>query len=298
MNTINKIAFVGDSFCMNANHDDWPGLVANELNAEIIQTGFGGSHLFKAIRAVMPKFYEADIIVMCVTEPFRMYNHHGIPSNMTWVEQMHSTTGNHWKQRHTTAEKLGMPLDKLLEIFNAAYLYYEYIFDNTFAMFSNISYISFFDSLLNEHNKKVIWFPCFKQSFDFVDTSESEPLWWPQGTGNEVTSKNPYTNSQKIFPINAPNAPPSYYYIPTSGPSANIPLHEISLYELKDWPSDKIDWQVKNDDRGNHLSPENHPIMAKLILDIIKNDNFSPDVIKMEDYFTHMDLANTIRVRL
>lgn len=295
MNTINKIAFVGDSFCMNAGqdhqggHDDWPGIVAKELNAEIIQTGFGGQHLHRAIVEFLPKLYETDIIVMCVTEPFRLFNRHDLSINFTWVEQLKAKAGNHWELRHTTADALGMPLDKLFEVFNAAELYYEHLFDSDFVQFNNISCISFFDNLLKEHNKKVIWLPCFDQSFRL-------PSFWPPGKGDDRNKSH-----TKILPIINPHLI-SYNYIPISGPSGNISLTHLSTIDLQmsipGLSEDRLNHLLKNDSRRNHFNIENNHKMATLILDIIKNDNFSPDVIKMEDYFTHMSLDHTLRVRL
>ena len=211
--------------------------------------------------------------------------------NFTWVEQMRSKTGNHWKHRHTTAEKLGMPLDKLLEIFNAAELYYEHLFDSDFVQFNNISCISFFDDLLKEHNKKVIWFPCFNQSFLF-------PSFWPPGKGDELYIR----PTSKILPIVINEHMISYNYTPISGPSSNIALSTLSTIDQQmstpGLSEDELNALLKNDRRRNHFNTENNHKMAELVLNIVKNDNFSPNVIKMEDYFIRMELDHTARVRL
>jgi hypothetical protein len=76
-----------------------------------------------------------------------------------------------------------------------------------------------------------------------------------------------------------------------SGPSANIPLFEISHLELKmdkRFTDDGIDYQEKNDNRLNHFNDENNINMANLIINIINNDDFTPTEIKMEEYFLHM----------
>ena len=39
------------------------------------------------------------------------------------------------------------------------------------------------------------------------------------------------------------------------------------------------------DKRENHFNEENNKNMANLIIDVIKNDNFNPREIKIEDYF-------------
>ena len=45
-----KIAFVGDSFCANidstSEYSDWPAFVATQLDAKIIQGGYGGKHFY------------------------------------------------------------------------------------------------------------------------------------------------------------------------------------------------------------------------------------------------------------
>ena len=75
-------------------------------------------------------------------------------------------------------------------------------------------------------------------------------------------------------------------YIPKSGPTINTNLSDISNSELKhlsQTEQDKI--HTSDDARANHFSEENNKNMANLVIDVIKNDNFNPREIKMEDYF-------------
>ena len=279
-----KIAFVGDSFCANIGVDtptgkaiytDWPAIVAEQLNAKIIQGGHGGRHFYTAVSDFLPKISEADIVVCCVTEPYRLFNRHGLSINHTWIEQLRAKAGNHWNFRHTTADELGMPLDKMFEIVDAGELYYKHLFDHEFIEYSNITSVSFLDQLLKEYNKKVIWFPCFIASLQM-------PSNWPKRLGSRVTKQ--FDDSWM-------------YYMPVSGPSANIPLHELSLTELKGLSSDKIEYTIKNDIRRNHFNEENNRKMAEVVLTIIKNNKFSPDIIKMEEHFSHVDLNKITVVR-
>lgn len=274
-----KIAFVGDSFCANidstSEYSDWPAFVATQLDAKIIQGGYGGKHFYNAISDFLPKISEVDIVICCVTEPYRVFNRHGLSINHTWVEQLRIEAGDHWEKRFTTAEKLGMPIDRMLEIADTAELYYKYLFDTELAEFFNITSISFLDQLLKERNKKVIWFPCFTESLQM-------PSNWPKKLGSRVSKKLPGG---------------WMYYMPVSGPSANIPLHELSLMELKDYSSDKREYTIKNDSRRNHFNVENNYKMAEVVLNIIKNNRFSPGVIKMEEHFSHMDLSKIKVVR-
>tara|TARA_B100001971_G_C17810447_1_gene343783 strand:- start:217 stop:486 length:270 start_codon:yes stop_codon:yes gene_type:complete len=88
-------------------------------------------------------------------------------------------------------------------------------------------------------------------------------------------------------------------YIPISGPSANMPLFDISLTELiEDGYHDRImDHIVKNDHRNNHLNDENNSKMANLIIDIINNDDFTPRELRLEDTFLNLNLDKVKRMR-
>ena len=259
-----KIAFVGDSFCMNVGwtddneaSNDWPRIIANELKADIVQQGHGGTHFYHAATEFLPKMLATDIVIFCVSEPYRMINQYNLPITLTWIDQMHDQTGDHWAHRQQTADELNMPISKLYEIANAGYLYYKYLFDQPSCEFFQIGFISFIDSLMKQHNKKAIWFPCFKQSLQLPD----------------------FPNVNKQF-------------IPTSGPSANIALDDLSMAELKHkglWQK-QIDHIRHNDDRRNHFNTENNRRMATIVLNIIENDKFSAGVIKMENHFSYMNL--------
>ena len=88
-----------------------------------------------------------------------------------------------------------------------------------------------------------------------------------------------------------------YYWIPVSGPSANIPLHEIAKSELASMSKKEVNTTLLADPRRNHLNEENNHTLANIIVDIIKNNKFLPETIRMEDYFHHIDLSNVERVR-
>ena len=271
-----KIAFVGDSFCMNCgpavgddplphNSYDWPWLVATEYNAEILTTGDGGKHFYTPLINALPKFKEADYIIMCVSEPFRIINYHNLPMNSNWIEAMVSKTGFHWEHRHS-GDCQDIPLSQRIRIAKAADAYCKNIADSDAQILLQIGLVSFIDDLLLQLKKKVIWFPCFTSSMQFPPD-----LWTPDATG--------YANG--II---------QQYYIPKSGPYTKLDLDYISHQELIHQTSlseaeifDKI--HVISDDRRNHFNEENNRNMAQVVIDIIKNDNFSPHEIKMEDYF-------------
>ena len=273
-----KIAFCGDSFCRDTTaagkapdtnypilFSSWPYLVAKEYNAEILTTGDGGKHFYTPLINALPKFKEADYIIMCVSEPFRIINYHNLPMNLNWVESMVSKTGVHWEHRHS-GDCQDIPLSQRIRIAKAADAYYKNIADDEANNLLQIGLVSFIDDLLLQLKKKVIWFPCFKESMQFPWR-----LWTPDATG--------YANG--II---------QQYYIPKSGPYTKLDLDYISHQELIHQTSlseaeifDKIN--VSGDDRRNHFNKENNQNMARLIIDIIKKNNFSPYEIKMEDYF-------------
>jgi hypothetical protein len=291
-----KLAFIGDSFCANIGIDtptgnvasgDWPAIVAKQLNAEIIQGGQGGSHFYASINKFLPSMFEADVVVFCVTEPYRVYNRFGLPITAVWGEQIHSKSGIFWEKRHENADELNIPMDELLNIAEAVDLYYNYLFHNQYAEFFNIGFISFIDKILKECNKKTIWFPCFNESFSlpaYKDSAYSKP-------------KTPLHDMSMYHSMSEKIDNGWYYYIPKSGPSANIPLHIISIHELADMQEKDRDEHLRYDPRRNHMNEENNYVMANMIVDIIKNDKFSPDIIKMEDYFSHIDFSRVERMR-
>jgi hypothetical protein len=272
-----KIAFVGDSFCMSVGRDaptgfcqeDWPCLVAKKLNANIIQKGHGGEHFYAPVIDFLPRMLEADVTVFCVSEPYRSINKYSLPINMTWVQQLSAKEGNHWTTRQALADKHNIPLNKMLEIAKAADGYYKYLFNQSSVELLQVGLVSFIDSLMKQHNKKAIWFPSFKQSLKL-------PIeYWGPYNPDDPEYINPYV---KVT---------GKQFIPISGPTANIALHELSIAELKHegLSQGKIQQLINNDTRLNHLNEENNHKMAELVLNIINKDDFTPREIKMEEYF-------------
>jgi hypothetical protein len=165
-----------------------------------------------------------------------------------------------------------------MRIANAADGYYKYLYDSNVAEFLQVGLISFIDRLIKLHNKKAIWFPCFQQSFALP-----RDYWQSGRQDTEILYR-------KII---------SELYIPDSGPSSNMPLFDISTAELKyeGYSDIEIEHIATNDERLNHFNKENNMHMARLIIDIIRSDNFTPKEIKMEDYFFHLDLDAVRRIR-
>jgi hypothetical protein len=231
----------------------------------------------------LPKIFLADVTIFCVSEPYRFVNKHNLPINFLWTEQMMKQKGTHWEERQATADKHNIPLSKMMEMADAADMYYKYLFNQSSVELFQIGLVSFIDNLMKQYNKKTIWFPCFKQSFQLPIE-----FWKPED------SKPPMTRIDKLY-----HKVTNKQYIPISGPSANIPLHELSIAELqyeKNTP-DEITYITQNDLRRNHFNKEHNYKMAELILNIIETDNFLPEVIKIEDYFSHLNLDKAEAVR-
>jgi len=267
-----KIAFIGDSYCAHYKNKNnhWPGIVANKLNAEIIQTGFEGRPFYTAMQSFFKKMIDADIVICCVTQPFRLHNRHNIPITPAWIRQMKAMRFECPSVGPDKYYDIEIPAKKVSTIAKAAHLYYTEICDEQEGYFSNISRISYFDNLLKKNNKKVIWFPCFDDSF----------LW--------SSNWSEFSNTE--------------YYIPVSGPSANISLYTIERARfILSNPSVKekdIDVMIANTDTdSNHFPIKENNILAEIVLNIIENNKFSPDIIKMEEYFSYMDLSKACRVR-
>jgi hypothetical protein len=256
-----KIAFVGDSFCADIGKETWPGIVAKELDAKIIHSGVGGRHFCTSITNFLPKMVKTDIIICCVSDPYRIPNTwNDLPINLTWVEQMINQTGDHWKARYDYADRERIvSMEHLLEIANASDNYYKHLFDASIAETFQVSVVSFIDNLFLQHKKKVVWLPCFTESLKF----------------NKIFSK--------IV---------SKEYIPISGPVASMPLYTISHAELIATHSSLSKNEINKlerdgDNRYNHLNKENNQNMANLIIDVIQNNIHE---IKIEDYFSHLNL--------
>ena len=49
---------------------------------------------------------------------------------------------------------------------------------------------------------------------------------------------------------------------------------------------------------SNHFPTKENNILAEVVLNIIENNKFSPDTIKMEEYFSYMVLSKAQRVRV
>jgi hypothetical protein len=219
-----KIAFIGDSYCEYVTNGSWLFLVAKEYNADIIANGIGGRHLFHAYEVLLDVVDEADYIILCISEPYRMPNKHGI---------------------HITPEHYGTDYEHLkgkLKTFHR--LYYNDFISLKWHEVSQKGLLMQIDELMLQKKKKCIWLPCFNESM--------------QG------------------------------FIPKSGPIGDEALSTI-LFRIADGVQLRVLYDREVDTRKNHMNVRNNRNMAKLIINILRSDNFKPREIDMKDYFEGLE---------
>jgi len=71
------IGFFGDSFCESQKTDSWCVLLAEKLNAKIVNWGRGGAsiwHTFMSFEKRIETDLVPDINIFCWTEPYRLYH--------------------------------------------------------------------------------------------------------------------------------------------------------------------------------------------------------------------------------
>jgi hypothetical protein len=217
-----KIAFCGDSYCEYVTNGSWLFLVAKEYNADIIANGIGGRHLFHAYEVLLDVIDEADYIIFCISEPYRMPNNHRIHI----TPEHYSTDIEHLKGKLKTFHRL----------------YYNDFISFKWHEVAQKGLLMQIDELMLQKKKKCIWLPCFDESM--------------QG------------------------------FIPKSGPIGNTAIGTM-LYKINsvaDQYSRVIYGRVV-DTRKNHMDVRDNRNMARLIIDVIRSNNFTPREIDMNDYF-------------
>jgi hypothetical protein len=168
-----KIAFVGDSFCAefypdgwdyNPNatsvnkrfdYDDrgykaWTQLLLEHYQATAIQKGISGDCFFHSYQRLLSVIDEADLVIICVSEPDRLANHKLIPMN-PWAADMGPGSLENSENEKT--------------FYKASLDYYKHIFSPDFHMISHLGILQVLDELLLAKNKKCIWFGSFYNSF-------------------------------------------------------------------------------------------------------------------------------------
>ncbi len=152
-----KIAFIGDSFCANHGSGSWLDIVLKEYNAEMLCQGRGGTALFHAYEDLLGIINEADYIILCITDAFRIPNRFGIPFDPTWLSRIS------WDFK----KLLGNPGSFLIgeqheKAVKAGKWYYNEIMSFEFHQVAQKGILMQMDELMLQKKKKCIWFPCFE----------------------------------------------------------------------------------------------------------------------------------------
>ena len=301
----------------------YPYLVAKELDATIIIAGDGGDCLYHVMERFMlpvaedclysehenddvigwtkqqkgiwdnqmkhhrfPSILElADYTIFCITEPSRLANYRGTAINPLSILDNQSKSLadklslifniphiNEMGNRNDRNPRFSNRYDKnyrtltkseTKKLITAAQQYYMELWHPEYHAMAHTGILMQIDQLMKQKNKKCMWFPGFHNSIEL----------------NKFHKTN--------INYNVPWSEVKDYFIPTSGPMGNRALIDISISEgeLLGKGQKEIDIDSSNDSRLNHLNIENNKIMAKLIIDVIKNNSFSQHMIKMEDYF-------------
>jgi len=185
-----KIAFVGDSFCAefspddeDINYDDirnqilnanitpekkqnaleesrmlenrkgylaWTQLLLEHYQATPIQKGISGDCFFHSFLRLLPVVDDADLVIICVSEPDRIANHELAPMSI-------------WAAERGPGILKGS--DNLKTLYKASLDYYKHIYNPDFHMISHLGILRTLDDLLLAKNKKCIWFGSFRDSF-------------------------------------------------------------------------------------------------------------------------------------
>ena len=276
-----KLAFCGDSFCMctgpftnqisitnweqeSDENCDWPWLVAQHFNADIICSGIGGSNFFRSFQKLLGRIDYADYIIFCVTEPYRLINKHNLPMTKVWLDEITDPNSNfgkvfmkfaveepfeNVKDYYNCREDERPSKEQILEAAHHGKYYFENIMDHGATEIMQQGFLMYVDNMMMKRNKKCIWLNCF------TDSNKSSPGW--------------------------PDA-----YIPQSGPMGNFSLSSISMTEAY---LEKYRKKITHGERRNHFDRDQNIRMSEMIIDTIKHDSFGSGTLHMEDWFTELN---------
>ena len=251
-----KIAFVGDSFCADIKSfgwSPWPCLVATEFDAEIICCGRGGMALYHSYKELLTVVDEADRIIFCITEPNRLANKHNLPCNDSIGRGEIISTD--W------SNTLGLLEQETFQ--EATRNYYNNIISWLFHQQIHVALLRIIDNLIIQKEKKCLFLHCFP--------TDGLPVYQLRG-----------------------------------GPCNNISLKDIEVEELKvrgfspkqihNYFNHNVDVIIDvartPDDitiRKNHKSELGNYALARYVIDIIKADDFSSNIIDLNPYFSLLD---------
>ena len=249
-----KIAFCGDSFCMNITknlYPTYPYLVGKEFNAEVLGLGMGGCAIFHAYEVMMENINEADYIIFCVTDSARVPNKYR--ASATAFSLTYKNNDNKWdyfpnddkfyKMSEYSRDGGMVPSKKEMKRFSEGLrIYYTDIMSWKFHEIAQRGILREIDIAIKEYNKKCIFLESFGHSF--CDYTFENAVW------------------------------------------GNLSLyHDISLPEEEFMTKEELNIVRNNADfRANHMNEQNNKNVANFLIDIIKKDDFTPREIDMKEY--------------
>ena len=181
-----KVAFVGDSYCADADPDSfldiiiksWPS--RNSVN--MLCRGLRGMALFHAYQKLVEVVDRADYIILCITSADRLATRHNMPCMPQLLDFYLDPAQD--IDSHIHGQAITTELDNFLEHYliapapvrgkakeegrktlQAAADFYEYLYDVEYFKRIHVGLLMQMDKLLLEKKKKCIWFPAADPGF-------------------------------------------------------------------------------------------------------------------------------------
>jgi len=155
-----KIAFVGDSFCNGINRFfneweiknrpnflGWPEVVARQFNADILCRGMIGGCLFNAYQDLLQIIDNADYVILCITQPYRLANKHNLPITSSAIHSAESIRNF-----------LDCSIKEAKEIEVSIQNYYDNLINFEYHLVVHRLFIDEMNRILSQRKKKCIWF--------------------------------------------------------------------------------------------------------------------------------------------
>ena len=307
-----KLALIGDSYCADVYktpYKTWPYIVAENLNASIISLGRSGAAMTHSYEDLIAVVDEADVVIVCVTEPNRVPNRYGLPLNIgitsrkkesiiskflthaPWFFDQWNKSKEQSKSKSVGIDSMirwwvdeyGIPEKQGVKILDSLNKYYESLWDPDLMKIVHKGVLMQIDELLLKKNKKCFWFPCFGSSGIVIDDD------------NSIVYDDPYVPYGEIDKESR--------FHPKSGPVANMPLLLLSMHELmstglgekycnkligEHWDEEDIvrlsTAGYTDKKRSNHFGSEYNKYFANMILTLLSEDKQN-GIIDIPNYF-------------
>jgi hypothetical protein len=168
MYKVDDIVIAGDSFCVwRWQPEDWPVHLMKLLTGEAVTPrgqGFSGSAWWSTRKCLINELSRnsAKVLVVCHTEPLRLWNDEDRPLNTRSVELYNTRNVKDYKCFIPEVENSAYSSEKIA---SAAAAYYQYLLSTDFHVWSTYAWYKELDELTVLYNiEKVIHLYCFPQS--------------------------------------------------------------------------------------------------------------------------------------